>query len=53
MNVIVRREFELAYYDVAVKHINHHTTGAPFDLDSGEEANPVSSTPRVSGKFDI
>ena len=29
MNVIAQLEFELAYYDVAVQHISHDTTGVP------------------------
>ena len=28
VNLKVRLEFELAYYDVAVQHFNHYTTGA-------------------------
>ena len=27
MNVIVRPEFELVYYDVAIQHVSHNTTG--------------------------
>ena len=30
MNVIVRLEFELAYYDSAVHHFNHFTTSVAF-----------------------
>ena len=30
MNVIGQREFEHAYYDVAVSHINHNATWIPF-----------------------
>ena len=29
MNVIARLEYELAYYDSAVHHFNHYTTGTP------------------------
>ena len=29
MNVIVRLEFELAYYDVAIQHVSHYSTGIP------------------------
>ena len=29
VNVIVRREFELTYYDFAVQHFNHYTTRTP------------------------
>ena len=32
MNAIARVEFELAYYDVAVKHGSHYATGLPQDL---------------------
>ena len=41
VKIITRLEFELAYYDVAVRHVNHYTTGTPpnsallrpYDLD--------------------
>ena len=29
LNVTERLEFELAYYDFAVQHINHNATGNP------------------------
>ena len=29
VNVIVQQEFELSYYDVAVRHVNHGVTGTP------------------------
>ena len=29
VNVIVRQEFELAYYDLAVQRFNHYTTATP------------------------
>ena len=32
MNVIARLEFELAYYGVAIQHINHYVTRAPPHL---------------------
>ena len=27
INLIVRLEFELAYYDIVVQHVNHYATG--------------------------
>ena len=29
MNLIAQLEFELAYYDIAIRHISHYTTGTP------------------------
>ena len=31
VNVIVRPEFELAYFDIAVQHVSHNTSFSPFD----------------------
>ena len=31
VNVIVRLEYELAYYDFAVHRFNHYTTRTPFN----------------------
>ena len=30
VNAITQLEFELPYYDAAVQHISHDTTGAPL-----------------------
>ena len=30
VNVIVRLGFELTYYNIAVQHVSHYTTGTPF-----------------------
>ena len=36
VNVIVRLEFELAYYDIAIQHVNHDTIKASPIIKSEE-----------------
>ena len=43
MNIITRQEFEFAYYNVAVKHVDHYATEIPTSfhifMDSSDGEN--------------
>ena len=41
MNIVASLEFELAYYDVAVQHINHYATRAPLERKTETELEEV------------